>query len=229
MDVCVEYKIINTSENAMNVKIAFPCDEVSIRGYAKRLAITQDNMVIDYTYTSEIDYYEVFNVDREKFHHFLYNDKKVDFYGYRNPVLILFDISLESNKTSTLKLEYEQYSGFDRNTQFFAYYLQPAKYWNDFKNLSIYIELPENYSFYSNFNFEIKEPNKFNKLYYTHFNELPEDDFYFITERTHISKKVIISLVIAAIIAVVIAITLIIIIKFTRNVSSKKHKKPDAL
>jgi len=34
MDVCVEYKIINTSENTMNIKIAFPCYEASIRGYA---------------------------------------------------------------------------------------------------------------------------------------------------------------------------------------------------
>ncbi|MFZ5986556.1 MAG: hypothetical protein ACOYWZ_05445 [Bacillota bacterium] len=171
MDVSVEYIMENTSNKDIELDVVFPYDSPS--GEVKNMRVSFNNSPVSYSKKQSPVYFGTFKVNNSKF---LRQD------DLRLPDTIIFRINFKPQSTSTLNVTYTQYGGFDRTEKridSFIYYLQPAKYWADFKDLSIYIDLPQNYNLNPNMKFDLTSENLLGKTYYLHSDGLPEEDLYF--------------------------------------------------
>lgn len=171
MNVSVEYILENTSNKEIALDIVFPYDVPF--SDSRNIKVLYNNEPVNFTVEENPNYFETFKVKRMEF--------PLD-YGFSDPNTIIFKINFKPQSTSTLNVTYTQYGGFDRTEKridSFIYYLQPAKYWADFKDLSIYIDLPQNYNLNPNMKFDLTSENLLGKTYYLHSDGLPEEDLYF--------------------------------------------------
>lgn len=184
MDVSVEYYMKNTSDKDIAINMVFVYDnpntsleygEIDATG----IKITHDDKSVIYEKKYLIHYFEEFDVNK-----YISKDG-----GWREPTVITFHLEFRANSTSIVKLSYPQCSGFEgkfNKTYTFLYYLQPAKFWKDFKDLNIYIELPDNYALESDMGFALQSKELTKKVYYKHYPNLPDTDMIFTTYRTSI-------------------------------------------
>ncbi len=98
-------------------------------------------------------------------------------------VLVLFDITMPAYSTSELEISYNQFGGQDRYktkdyTYIYNYFLEPAKYWKDFKDLNINIRIPKGYKITQS-NLDLYEVKDDEGTYAGHFATLPEKNLEF--------------------------------------------------
>jgi len=174
MDSRIEYALKNNSSTAQNIKVLFPFDnplndfDIEVEFNIKSL----DVGILD-----NIDYFETFKIER-------YNTE----HGWRDPKTVFFDLKMEGNQTGLLVITYTHFSGFSGNDSVFYYYLQPAKYWADYKDLSIIVELPDNYSFTANLDFALQKKSLFENVFVYSSETLPQNDLRFIVSPAGISR-----------------------------------------
>ena len=193
----IMYHIRNNSINNESYLIAFPIDNNRL---LKNLKVLYNDQTINYEIRDDIDYYSTFNVDR-----------KYTLGGERIPKVILFKIFIKPNESGRLFVTYRTNGGLmdDKHKHPFLYYLQPAKYWSSFKNITITINIPKHYDLISDFEFkQISNNNIFvNKYIYTN-NELPKNDLYF---ELHSNDK---NYILISIISLVFILFILMIIRY---------------
>jgi hypothetical protein len=138
MDADITYWLLNTDDKAKSVDIVFPIHRIHERGNPQ-IAVNGETIPYNVSDT-EIDL-RPFGFEPRQLPKDIYQPNPYGIF-----TALEFSVGFEPNERVELNVKYLQSSGYDGMTKPFFYYLQPARYWKDFSNLDIYIELPGNYS-----------------------------------------------------------------------------------
>ena len=97
-------------------------------------------------------------------------------------VLIAYEVPFETLEEKTIEVRYATLGSMDRRetvtpTYTYTYFLHPAKYWNDFQNLTIRITPSEAYPYVLDSNLPLTRER--DGTYLGTFETLPEEDFSF--------------------------------------------------
>jgi hypothetical protein len=198
-DADITYHMLNTGDNAKSVDIVFPIHKIDELGVPQ---ITANSVSIPYRVSDSETDLRPFGFEPRNLSSEVYQPNP---YGVFSA--IEFSVDFEPRERVELNVKYLQNSGYDGMTKPFFYYLQPAKYWKDFSNLDIYVELPGNYSLKSPLGFA-KETKSFlheRTIYYMHSEKLPDSDLEFDVRWER--PKVATLIAICAIIALLASIT----------------------
>jgi hypothetical protein len=173
LDADITYSLLNTGDMAKSVDIVFPIHRIDELGNPQVIA---NGKPVPYKVSNpKIDIRE-FGFEPRQLPKDIYQPEP---YGVFKA--IEFSVDFEPNERIVLNVKYLQNSGYDGMTKPFFYYLQPARYWKDFSNLDIYVELPGNYSFKSPIGFA-KTKKSFwqaQTVYHMHADKLPDCDLEF--------------------------------------------------
>ncbi len=87
-------------------------------------------------------------LDEEEFHREMSQQQRVDVRSFVE--LILFELTFEPDSVNDLEISFIQDAGGDRTetrhyTYIYHYFLEPARYWKDFEEFNIRINLPKHY------------------------------------------------------------------------------------
>lgn len=109
-------------------------------------------------------------------------------------VLILFDIEMPANSKNELSVTYNQSAGLDRHktksyTYIYDYFLEPAKYWKSFKDLSITVKIPKGYKITKS-SLALSETKDKKGIYRGYFETIPKENFQFqVYKSLNIAQK----------------------------------------
>jgi hypothetical protein len=97
-------------------------------------------------------------------------------------VLIAYEVPFETLEEKTIEVRYATLGSMDRRetvtpTYTYTYFLHPAKYWNDFQNLTIRITPSDTYPYVLDSNLPLTRES--DGTYLGTFETLPEEDFSF--------------------------------------------------
>jgi hypothetical protein len=117
----------------------------------------------------------------------LYCNNLNDYYGFLVGAL-LYNVDFAPNEELELVVQYDYSLGSDsyRQTQIFSYYLTPAKYWQDFGEIEINVNLNEDFPRLDSSSLDF---DKIDKLTYQYISdELPNEELY-ITAKTSVFES----------------------------------------
>lgn len=170
----IEYTLKNESSTEKNLNVVFPFDspfndnDINVEFNGTKL----DSKILD-----NIDYFGTFKIDRHESED-----------GWRDPKTVFFEFKMEGNQVASLVVSYTHFSGFREKKFNFLYYLQPAKYWAGYKDLSIAVELPDNYALTSNLDFKLLKSDFLKNEYVFSSKTLPQSDLHFEISQVGIRK-----------------------------------------
>lgn len=204
--VDISYIMKNTNTEVEEYYIAFPLNQFISESNPDDVTVTFDGNEIDVEIlilqgsmddTVSSDIYNTSKTIQEEvsFQEIVSKLKKATklaYYrsSYNNFRIAIFNIAFQPNSEHVLKVSYYEHSRITRERRFlysytewmpeFSYYLEPAKYWNSFKDLSITINVPEGYYIDTN---TIKEFEQDNNKHSYYSDVLPDINLRFSLEK----------------------------------------------
>ncbi|WP_326908711.1 hypothetical protein [Sedimentibacter sp. MB31-C6] len=143
------------------------------------------NSYVSYDDISDIQLYNVFaKVLDEQFSNnlgYCSDDEALSYGGTNRMIILFYNVEFPQNSEKTVSVSYQTDGTMDRRktkepVYTYDYILNPAKNWNDFKNLNIKIIPPEESPFVVESSIEL---NKEGNTYTASIKSLPDDDFSF--------------------------------------------------